>query len=41
MVWIIGEYADRIDNANELLEQVCVRARAISVFFDSYFPFCH
>lgn len=41
MVWIIGEYADRIDNANELLEQVrCAQmiesfSRAVSPHFVS------
>lgn len=26
MIWIIGEYAERIDNADELLEQFLVRS---------------
>ena len=31
MIWIIGEYADRIDNAHELLEQLTANFEEDSV----------
>jgi hypothetical protein len=49
MIWIIGEYADRIDNADELLETFLetfpeetsmVRARRLSLFSVMFHAWC-
>jgi len=41
MIWIIGEYAERIDNADELLESFLEGFQDENTMVSLYQPHCH